>query len=215
LLAGQLGDGLVELRGWDGAVDQFDVRGFAPGQRLARERVLLGLGQPEAVDPHRAQVAAPHSRVGRADLGILGRNDEIGAERHVGPATDAPAVDLRNDRLRAGPQAHEVGHGRVEGVGHSDHVGARVPLRPFRVLRREVALCAEVEPGAEGASRALEHDDAYSGIAIRLADAGRQVLPHWRHDRVELFGPVQGERGDGVARVIEHQIGLHRGSLAL
>ena len=79
-----------------------------PGQRLAGQRVLLGLGQAEPVDPHAGQVGAPHPRVGRADPRVLAGDHEVGAEREVAAAADAPAVDLGDHRLRRAPDAHEL-----------------------------------------------------------------------------------------------------------
>jgi Family of unknown function (DUF6444) len=61
----------------DRLVDQLDLAGLAAGQRLAGERVLLGFGQAEPVEPHARQVAAPDPRVRRTDLRVLGGDDQV------------------------------------------------------------------------------------------------------------------------------------------
>ena len=64
--------------------------------------------EPEPVDPHAGQVGAPHPRVRRADLRVLGGDDEVGTQRVVAAAADAPAVHLGDHRLRAAPHGHEL-----------------------------------------------------------------------------------------------------------
>ena len=56
----------------------------------------------------------------------------------------------------------------------------------------------EIEPRAEAAAGAGQHDDAHLGVRLELEELLREQLEHRDGDGVQPFGTVQGEGADGT-----------------
>src|SRR4029453_18849 len=105
--------------------------------------------------PHRRRRAAPHSRWHVADAGILGHDDEVAAQRDIAATGHRRAVDLRNRRFRAAPQAHEI-LGVPLHAGIVDHgVPWMVLLGPF-IFSRALGVTDEVVAAAKSLAGALD-----------------------------------------------------------
>ena len=197
-----------------------DVRGLPPVQRPAGQRMLLGLGQAEPVEPHPRQVGAPHAAVGRAEHGVLAGHHQIGAEREVAPSAHAPAVHLGDHGLRRAPNAHELLRRRHLGRGGHGEVLARVPPAiGLETLGPVVKAAPEVIPGTERAARPANHDHLHRRVAYRPAHRRLHLVGHRRHDRVQLFRAVEGDGGhravDGVEQRLVAHVAVHEAMLLL
>ena len=117
----------LELLERDRRVDQPDLGGLAARQRLAGQRVLLGLRQPEPVEPHARSGSSPRCASRACRSGVLAGDHEVRAQRHVAAAADAPAVHLGDHRLRRPPQAHELRHRAEAGDGRPRRSPCRGP----------------------------------------------------------------------------------------
>ena len=138
--------------------------------RVAGEQQALGALQAEAVHPHRRRRRAPHARRRVADAAVLGADDEVRAQREVGAAGDAVAVDLGDDRLGRAPQRHvgvdEAAHGRV--------VGDRVPRRARLGRLHRLRAPADVVARAERAPGAAQAHDADVVVGQRAGQRARR-----------------------------------------
>ena len=106
------------------------LRRLGAGQRVAGQQQPLGPHRADPLRPHRRRRRAPDARRRVADLGVLGDHQQVRAERHVGAAGDAVAVDLAEHRLLGVEEAHEAAHV----ARHELVVGDRVPVRLRRVV---------------------------------------------------------------------------------
>ena len=103
--------------------------------------------------------------------GVLAGDHEVGAEREVAAAADAPAVHLGDHRLRRAPDAHELLRRRELRRGGEGEVLARVPapVGGDRVVPVLEAV-AEVVAGAERRGR---RRGATMTLHLRVARSAR------------------------------------------
>jgi hypothetical protein len=56
----------------------------------------------------------------------------------------------------------------------------------------------DVASRREGPAGAGDDDDAAGGVRLQRPQRLQQILAHRLRKRVELFGPIQRDRGDGI-----------------
>ena len=158
-LGGERRDPRLELRERDRLVDQPDVGGLAPRQRPAGQRVELGArrgraGRSTCPTGTRPTCASTACRSAASSEAI----DEVGAEREVAAAADAPAVDLGDHRLRRAPDAHELLRRRDTAARSRRRSPCPDPSSPSVVIASSQCLeaAAEVVAAAERAAGAAQ-----------------------------------------------------------
>ena len=119
----------VELIGRRRLDRQPPLQRLGARQAVAGEQQALGALRAQARRPQRRRRRAPDARGRVADLGVVGDHQQVAAQREVGPAGDAEAVDLADHRRRALEQRHE----RADVARHHRVVDHRVP-RAARVV---------------------------------------------------------------------------------
>jgi len=129
------------------------------------------------------------------------------AAPHSFAAADAPAVDLGDHRFRRPPDAHQLlgGGGRLR--GREGEVLAGVP----RAVGRDrvvpvLEAAAEVVARTEGPAGTADDDDPDPVVADRGGDGRLDLVGHRRDDRVQMLGPVQGDRRDPRAGRVEDRL---------
>ena len=120
-----------------------------------------------------------------------GDDPDVGAERDLGAAADAVAVDGGDHRRRqelpaVGDALGEVG---VLAVAAGEHVLDRAAAR---------GEAHQVEAGAEALAGAVQDDRTDRGVGGDLVDRGVDGLEHREVERVVLVGPVEADLGDVV-----------------
>ena len=155
----------------------------------------------EPVDPHRGRRRAPHAGRRVADAAVLGAHDQVGAQREVGAAADAEAVDLGDHRPRRAPQPH-VG---ADVAGHHPVVGDRVPRLPRLGLLHRLRAPPDVVAGAERAAGAAQPHDADLGVLLGPVERRFEVVDQLRDDRVEALRAAQREGRDRAVALVEHR----------
>ena len=131
-------DAVIELGPRRALARQAPRDGLLSREAVAGEEQPLGLLEADAVGPDRGRRDAPHARGRVADLGAVLDHQQVRAQRHVGAAGDAEAVDLADDRLVAVEQAHEA----ADVPRHHLVVHDRIPVGARLVVAR---LHAEIE----------------------------------------------------------------------
>jgi hypothetical protein len=137
---------LIELFRWRRLDRQPPLLRFPTRQAIAGQQQALGLFQPDAMKPQRSRRRTPDPRRRITDLGVVGDHQQVRAQRHVGAAGHAVAMDLAHHRFLAVKQTHETAHvaahhgvvdGRVPGgVRHVIlHLHARIERRACRSRR--------------------------------------------------------------------------------
>jgi hypothetical protein len=176
----------------------------------ARESVPFRSRQAEAIEPHACEVATPDAGVWRADLRIFRRDDDVGAERHVGAAAHAPPVHLRDHRLGAAPQAHELGDRPRERARGGNEIFAGIPaaLRIQHVFE-VTEVFRKIEPGAKRPSRPAQNDHAYLTVAVRLDDRVLDLVGHGWDNGIQPLRTVQGNRRHCAAPLIQDRLVGH------
>jgi hypothetical protein len=86
-----------------------------------------------------------------------------------------------DDRLRAAPHAHHQAAKLALAAQHGVGVGAQ----------RAAAAGLDVQPGAEGPARALEHHHAHRVVTLEADEVVVQLAQELRVQRVQLLGAVQ------------------------
>ena len=166
-----------------------------PAEQSPVKQQPLRLLEADPVRPQRRRRHAPHARRRIADLRLVLDHQQIGAQRHVGAAGDAEAVDLADDRLVGVKQAHEAAHvaahhlvvdrsGPTAGPGRGCAAIASGIERRARgasvVAARPTALhalgdCDEVVAAAEARAVAGERDDVDLRVEVGALDARRRA----------------------------------------
>ena len=134
-------------------VDEADLHALVALDRIAGDDHLHGLGRPDhARQPLGAAGARQQAELhlGQAEVGVLGRDAEMAAQRGLETAAERIAVDRRDDRPRRVFQ-------RVENFMQA------------RRLRR-LAELADVGAGDEAAAGAGQHDGLDAGVVLGLGE---------------------------------------------
>ena len=77
--------------------------------------------------------------------------------------------------------------------------GTVLPPRGFAAADPALADGDEVEPGAEAAPGACEHDATNVGIPVAFDHLRGQLVQHVAADRIESLGTIQGDDNDAIA----------------
>ena len=180
-----------------------DVGRRPGGDLVAGEQIALRALEPEAVDPHRRGRRAPDARRRVPEARTLGGDDEIGAEYHVRPATDAPALDRCDRRLPGVPEL-QVG---LDEAPHHLKVADGVPRAPRpgfpgrALCRLRVDRPVQAVAGAEGRPVGAEQDHVDVAVGVGLVDCGGKLVAQRRRDRVVLRSAAEHDRSDAVGRL--------------
>jgi hypothetical protein len=134
----------------------------------------------------------------RSDLaedGLLGGNRQVADRRQHIAAADRIALHLGDDRLPA------VADRAVQFLDRqADQTAAAIAL----VFLRAAGPRRIVAAGAEGAvAGAGQHDDADIGVIIGVAHRLEHLLDRLGAERIQHFRPVDRDRRNPVALVIE------------
>ncbi len=216
----QLLEALVELLRRRRLGRQPPLRRLLAAQRVAGQQQALGPHRPQPRRPQRRRRRAPDARRRVADLGVGADHEQVRAERHVGAAGDAVAVDLADHRLLGVEERHEAAHV----APHELEVGDRVPVRLRRVVgadhrRVERRAGRRAEPLPQVAHVALGRGDqvvaaaeprAVTGegdrmdlrVEVRPLDTGGDLDRHPRHDPVAALRPVQRDPSDPIRGLV-------------
>ena len=169
-------------------------------------------------------------------LGVVRGHQQVGAERHVGPAGDAEAVHLAEHRLLGVEQAHEAadvpphhlevddrvpGPVRVVVRGHDRRINAASQCRPrprFASGRDRVRAtapticpfrrCDEVVAAAEPGPVPGERDRVHLRVEVGALDARRQLARHLERDAVSPLGPIERDSRDAPVAGVGHRLEL-------
>jgi hypothetical protein len=185
------------------------------------------VGEPDALGLRGVDVAA-----GEDDVRSARRPDEarqevrhagVGAQpaahvagRHRGARGDeAQVAGERQPEARAGRGSVDGGDHRLLAVAHREHPaphpGQRVEAPDARALVGHRRL-GEVEPRAEAAPRAGDHDDAHVVVAPERVERRRQLLGQPGIHGVEPLGAVEGERAHAGGRALQAQVLVGHGA---
>ena len=118
----------------------------------------------------------------------LARHEDVATQREFEAAGVAVAVDAGDRR----------GRQRLEGV---DGLGLEVAARCGIVVGDRLQVVA----GAERSPCAAEHDAAHAVVIGERVEMGAQFDEHRWRERIELVRAIEGERGDAVAVVSQHE----------
>ena len=114
----------------------------------------------------------------------IGRDDtDVGAERELQATTECGTVDRGNHRDR---EVRPHPHHPLRELGDRPETGDRIAAGIGHRLERR-----EVEPGAEAAPYAGQHDCAHRRVVAHLLARGDDPLDHGRVERVDLLGRVR------------------------
>ena len=201
---------LVELVGRHDVGDQPDALGLGGVDGVPGEQQLLGR---RGADLHRhhperhRDAHAPRRRM--AEQRALGSEHDVAGADQVEAAGQAVAVGLGDDRLAVVPHPQPAvdhlaqrlavaGDRRLAHVGERGAPGGAVPGQPgVRGRGGQVVAGTERPPGAAQA----DHPHVVAGV--ERPERGVEVVEQPGAQRVELLGPVEGERGDGTVDVDE------------
>src|SRR5690554_6007790 len=189
--------GIVGEVGGEAELDAFAALDHATG-----ERQLLGdvetdepgqhLGAGHVGDEPPADLENAHRRVG-------GDEADVGGERDLEAGAERGSVDRGDDGSRLlGPGVGGLLPEGGDAVAPVEHPPGRDPVRVARALgptghRLEAR---EVEPCAEPAPLAREHDGPHRTVGLQLLARLDECLEHRAVDRVELVGTVEADIGD-------------------
>jgi len=155
----------------------------------------------------------PQTRLGGiAETRVIAGDDDIGAEHHVGAATNAPALHGSDGGLFRVPELH-VGFDEAADHGHVlDRVPHRLLLLPG--LRRwDARGPIEGVAGTESRAFGAQEDDMHPRVAVGVVDRFRKVIAQRGDDGVVFARPGEGDDPDaGVG--LGRKRGRHAGSLA-
>ena len=173
--------------------------GLDPGHRVAGQQRLHAVAQPHhpRLPLHVGRRHQAHRRV--ADRRVLGHVHEVAGRGQLGPAGQAVAVDLGDDRRGHVPHLEPV----VDDV-------ARPPTVDLgdRALDVVVAARAEVVAGREARPGAPDDDDRDLGVAVGGPQPVEQRAAQGVVERVALGRSVQRQAADPRRRVIDQQHGF-------
>ena len=148
------------------------------------------------------------AREHEAELRRAGSDADVHRQGHGDADADGRAVDGRDDRLFRFEDAQGDAAAAVAAV-----LQARVV--PFRVVEGAGAG-GQVGAGAERAPGAGDDDRAHVVVGVGLAEGRDQLVAHQARERVQLVGPVQGDRGDTIGDVVaDVLVGVHAGDSML
>jgi len=133
------------------------------------------------------------ARLGQAERGVIGGDDDVARERDLEAATEREAVHRGDDRL---PEIEARGDTAEAGRRHAGHA----------VLRRPLEVVARGE-GLLSGSR----ENCHPGVGI-----GREVVPRLRQllvgigvEGVHHLRAVDGDPGDVVALLVLDELECH------
>ena len=185
--------------------DQADPVGLGGWDVVAEEEELLGLLDPDqsGQDPRSAGVgcdAAPDEHLD--ELGLLGHHDEVAGQGQVHAAPRRRAVDAGDDRLLA---VEDGGHEALPAVpDHPRPVAHDVVGRVVGLGTRREPAATQVGAAAEGLlTGGRDHDHAHEEVRRRVADPGRDLVPHELGHGVARVGPVERDPADPVLNPAE------------
>ncbi|CKT30905.1 Uncharacterised protein [Mycobacterium tuberculosis] len=159
--------------------DQTDAFGLLPGQRLAGQQVVLGLGHADQQGPADRRVIPrgdPEFGVPIDDLRGAARHRNVGEQRDNQTRTDGRAPNRRHHRL---VEVDQVEH-QVAGLAHD--------AQPALVVADGFGDQVETAAGGKGLAFTADQDHAHGRVAIdHRPDVGK-VAVHVRPDRVQPGG---------------------------
>jgi hypothetical protein len=177
----------------------------------------------------------------KAHTDVVGDDQQVAAERHVGAAGDAEAVHLAHHRLVGVEEAHEAAHvarhhlvvdhriphaagiviatrhARIERRPCRREVPRRASLgaRGLRVRAHPLGAGHQVVPAAEPLAVPRQRDHVHGGIEIRALDALRQLDRQIERDAVAALRPIEGDARDAPIDGVGHGLeGVHAPVLA-
>ena len=182
-----------ELGGGHDLVDQTPLVRDGGGDVVAGQHVAHGDLERdvarEAVDTTGSGHQAD-SRLGQAEAGVVGGDDDVAGHRHLAAAAEGEAVDRGDHRLGALP----VGGDSAEAALHRSKRGALVGRHP-----RHFGGVLQIVAGRECALAGAGQDSDPGGIVGGEGVPGvGQFLSGRRVNGVHPLGPVDGD-GDDVA----------------
>ena len=175
-----------------GGVDEVAGEAHLPGAAHADR-----LGEQHRHPPRRHD-AEPG--VGVAELGALGRHEEVAVQRQFEPAGHRGAVDRPDQRLaqrRKRPAAAPALRFQ------------RSVDEPAAAFRRQLG---EVEPGAERRVGAGEDDHVDVVVGVGGGEQLREQAQHVAGQGVAGLRPVERDRGDALGDVEQHRLASTRSS---
>ena len=129
-----------------------------------------------------APAARPTRGSGRANLGLLGGDDDIGRKRDLEAAAHGDAVDRGDDRL---VEVVAIGE-PAEALGWA--------VRPRAGLGPELGVILEIVAGTEClVAGARDDGDPQVGVGRELVERIRQLLVRHRVERVVDLGAIDGD----------------------
>ena len=192
----------VDLRGQrvrrHDSVDEPDPLRLGGIDEVAGQQQLPG---PLLADEERHQQRhrrRPVADLRLAELGALGRDDEVAGHRELEAAGQRIAVDLGDDRL-----------GRIEEPQRGRDVGRQQLAPGDRAADRALGLLGQVVAGREGPAGALEDDDPDAGVGFGCVEGGHERCDQRAVEGVELRRAVQREP-DAPRRPLGQEDGLVR-----
>ena len=209
----------VELGGGRGLDREPPLVRLAAGEQVAGEEQPLGALRPDAVRPQCGGGYAPHPRRRVADPRVLGDDEEVRAERHVGPAGHAEAVHLADHGLVRVEERHEA----ADVAAHHRVVDRRIPgarrvvvsQLHERVQRRPLgragvgdALHAplgarhQVVAAAEPLPVAGQRDHVHPRIQVGPLHRLGQLARHLERDAVPALWTVERDPGDPAVDLV-------------
>jgi hypothetical protein len=196
-------EALVELGGRRCLDRQTPLECLCACDQVAREEQSFRALVADPVRPQRGRRHAPDTRRRVADAGVVGDHEQVGAQRHVGAARDAEAVDLADDRLLAVEQAHEAAHV----AAHELVIQHRVPrLRRIVVLGLVLGVLDQVVAAAEALALARQCDHMHVAVEVRLLDALGQLARHREGDAVAALRPIERDPRDPAGDLVAERL---------
>jgi hypothetical protein len=113
---------------------------------------------------------------------------DVGSQGQVHPGADGGTVDRRNRRKRAATDGHEP------------------RINPFQTLSGCRAQRREVRTRAERLTGAGDDNRVHTWICLRAAHGFPELLRHRVGDRVAPVRVIDGDHGDSIDYLVQHQI---------
>ena len=183
----------------DHVIDQPELQCLLGEHEVAREAHLAGAAHADRLRQQHGQTPArhhAHPRVRVTELGELAGDQEVAVEGQLEAPGDGHPVDRADHRL-----AH-----RGERASHPVSVGASICTRGTEVAARAAQLL-EIETGTERGIAAGEDHHVDLVARVGFAHPLRQQAQHLGGQRVASRRAVEGDGGDSLAHLVEHDVG--------